>query len=396
MQRYISIKGNKNIIFDNKTKTYYLRKQVGGKRRVLTTGIKGEVSVKKDEDGRVYAIPRSGYQRACKVSENLSIDNEKKERPTFEENFNLTLALQKNKAKRTYILALDGDKNVRPFFIQQCPFIDEFESDYERYWNLFRNYKKTRNPTRKLAHDRKYLVMVLRRAKKRGQIGTSFSKSDFPLNEVSEAVGKALTDEQVRRLIAAAKALGHNNLKIQIMLAVTMGLRKSEILGLQKDEIDLESREIDLAPARLKIRKARQIKVPIANDVYPLIGELVEQAKGPHIFPLRLQSPMGVNYNWHLPQNSMAKSWKSVKDLAGVDCRFHDLRHTCITNMVQAGIHLATISKMCGCSLAMANKVYDRVNEPVKEKLRNVFTGKFNTNKSTKKERSASKMRAKK
>lgn len=48
-------------------------------------------------------------------------------------------------------------------------------------------------------------------------------------------------------------------------------------------------------------------------------------------------------------QDTVKKSWKSVCDVAKVDgLRFHDLRHSAITRMVQSGIASAVVMKLSG------------------------------------------------
>lgn len=51
------------------------------------------------------------------------------------------------------------------------------------------------------------------------------------------------------------------------------------------------------------------------------------------------------------PHNPMARfkaSWEKAKKDANVECRFHDLRHTAISRMVDAGVPLPKAAKIVG------------------------------------------------
>ena len=50
------------------------------------------------------------------------------------------------------------------------------------------------------------------------------------------------------------------------------------------------------------------------------------------------------------PINSLKKAWESAKGRAGVRCRFHDLRHTACTRMVERGVPLPVIASIVGWS----------------------------------------------
>jgi integrase len=51
------------------------------------------------------------------------------------------------------------------------------------------------------------------------------------------------------------------------------------------------------------------------------------------------------------PQKPMARfkaSWEKAKRDAGIECRFHDLRHTAVSRMIDAGVPLPKIAKIVG------------------------------------------------
>jgi integrase len=259
----------------------------------------------------------------------------------------------------------------------QCPFLDFFENNYEQFWARYKTYMARIKPGKKLGHDRRYLIMVLRRAKKQKIINTDFVKGDFPLQEVSESVGRALEPGEVKKLLETARALKNEKIYQQIKIAVYLGLRKKEILHLSKEEVDLKKREIALDPKRVKTRRRRKVPIPIHDDVFPILKELVEMACGKFLFPKRETAEKGAPVDWEKPQTDLSSVFQRVRDNAGVNCRFHDLRHTAITNMVAAQVPPTTISKIMGCGLDLLNRIYDHLLSKTKDDIRKLDPGRY-------------------
>src|SRR5580692_10400924 len=52
------------------------------------------------------------------------------------------------------------------------------------------------------------------------------------------------------------------------------------------------------------------------------------------------------------PMGSIKEAWEAAKVRAGVKCRFHDLRHTSVSRMLDAGVPIAKVAKIVGWSPA--------------------------------------------
>ena len=384
MSRFVRIKNAKNITFDTKTNTYYFEQQIDGKRKQWSTGVKGQVEIIQEKN-KNYAIPKKGISKAKLVVYEFQskLRPNKLDRAKFVDAFDLALKVQSSKSKRTFIVAKDGDKNLRTFFTKEVPYLDNFIGNYENYWSEYILFKKRENPNRKLDHDRRYLIFVLKRALKKDLISKDFNKSDFPLNEVTHPIGKGLEDEEVRRLLTSAKENNYDVLYLQILMAVTMGMRKGEILSLKIFHIDLEKKEIDLDPNNLKIRRKRSVEIPIADSVFDDLKNHVNRIKmtmptnAPgFLFPKKFTNISGTPINWFEHQESLS-TFSRLKVLSQVKCRFHDLRHTAITNMVRKRIPITTISKVCGVGIELINRIYDHVNTDSKKEIRELFNGRF-------------------
>jgi integrase len=363
MSRYLETE-HPQIKLHSANKTFYFRGTVQGRfheRSLKTKSFK----LAKDRAQKIIA--------AAMGVDGFHLDTKKRYR--FGEAFDLVLKIQSTKHESTYQQAkfiIDG--HLRHWFEKNCPFIDRMERHYEEVWAEYQLDQKSKKE-RKLAHDRRYLVMTLKRASNKGWLKKIFTKKDFELNEAYEPVGKYLADEEIARLLTAASK--YPRLYLQVMMAVYMGMRISEILHLRKDEIDLGKREINLDPNRLKIRRPREVPIPIAEDVFSLLKIAYDEAPGDYLFPAWYTNIQGQPIDPNEPQDDNRHHWKKVREAAKLQLRFHDLRHTAITNMLKAGMPEVAVRKIVGASEPTIRRVYAHIETEMRDQFRNVFRGKF-------------------
>ena len=161
---------------------------------------------------------------------------------------------------------------------------------------------------------------------------------------------KVLTEEEMQRFLIQAKYDGYFEI---CLLALTTGMRRGEIMGLQWQDLDFES-------GKLKIRRqayylngkmqtsepktktsTRTIKLPEA--VLNVLKKLKETTDSRWMFP----SPKVDD----VPRNPNTLQKKIRKVLERADCkriRFHDLRHTFATTALANGLDIKTLSSIIG------------------------------------------------
>jgi len=293
------------------------------------------------------------------------------QRRTLSDAFDLLLKIQSSQARNTFAQTRCSVQHLRPWFTENAPYLDTFETDFEEIWAMYRAAsagKMTwKGKPRKLEHDRRYLVMGLKRAQTKGWIKRSFTKKDFVLNEVHEEIGRALSDDESNRLLKSAEF--HPRTRIQIMMALTMGMRHGEILKLRVEEVNLEKRIINLDAARVKTRKPRKVPIPISNPVLSELTQRVRDAKGTCVFPMESDA--------NRPQVENRHQWNKVRRDSGVKCRFHDLRHTWASNMISMGAPQDHIVKVGGFTAQVMSRVYSHMQEDAQNKFRSAFDERF-------------------
>jgi integrase len=163
------------------------------------------------------------------------------------------------------------------------------------------------------------LKAVCRHAYKQGWIGENLSGRITMLKERNKRE-VYLTKTQVKTLAAASTL---PEARTAIMLAAYTGLRASELLALSKASVHGDS--LRVAPG--KTGKPRV--VPVAKAILPLLSRL----------PLEL-----TYWQWH-------KDFLRARKAIGMPhLRIHDLRHTCASWLINAGVDLYTVGKILGHS----------------------------------------------
>jgi integrase len=126
-----------------------------------------------------------------------------------------------------------------------------------------------------------------------------------------------------------------SHLRPIIIAALDTGCRRGELFKLQWGDVDLTSRTIKIRAMNSKTARPRIL--PITPRLQHELEKLYEVSGG---------NPDELVFGIH---DTVKKSWKSICQKAGLEnLRFHDLRHSAITRMVQSGIASAVVMKLSG------------------------------------------------
>lgn len=156
------------------------------------------------------------------------------------------------------------------------------------------------------------------------------------LLEENNLIERILTTEEEIRLLDNSAA----HLKIVIITALNTGMRIGEIVSLRWEEVDLENNIITITQKNSKSKKERKLHVnPILR---PILVELrLKAGSKEHVF-LNIKGEK---------INKIRTAFKGACRRAGLTgIRFHDLRHTAATRMVESDINIVAVSKILGHS----------------------------------------------
>ena len=203
---------------------------------------------------------------------------------------------------------------------------------------------------------------------------------------------KTLDDYQVRQLLQAAE---ETRMQTLFWIAVSTGLRKGEILGLKWSDLDWNNgrlqiqrqvqriKGVGLVLCEPKSASGRRVIILGEKTLDRLRKHKEEQYRERNragdmwkendlIFP----SPNGTI----LDQSKVNKVYKKCLQKAGLpNLRFHDLRHSAATLMLQQGIHPKVVQERLGHSdISLTLNIYSHVlpsmQEEAAEKMDELFT----------------------
>ena len=175
-------------------------------------------------------------------------------------------------------------------------------------------------------------------------------------------VGFGLSLAEARRLLAAVRA---DRLYAVYVLALSVGLRRGELLGLRWADVDLDGGELHVRQAVHRVggelrftepktrHSRRTIPLPaLARDAlreHKARQATDRLAAGPgwRDSGLVFTTATGTGIE---PRN-LNRHWYGLRTRAGLpSVRFHDLRHTCVTLLLDAGVPPHIVQAIAGHS----------------------------------------------
>ncbi len=173
------------------------------------------------------------------------------------------------------------------------------------------------------------------------------------------------TEEQVRAFIAAAKGHPYEAL---FFLALTTGMRKGEILGLMWTDVDWEkstlrvNRQLQpvsyeggaLVPTKTKSGRRR---IMVGKGALALLKAHRERQETQKAVAGNRWQEHGMIFTTsigtYIDQTKVSRAFKHILREAGLpDLRFHDLRHTSISILLDNGTPVFTVQSRAGHSKA--------------------------------------------
>lgn len=161
-----------------------------------------------------------------------------------------------------------------------------------------------------------------------------------------------LSDEERESLLRACKASSNPFLYPVVVLALSTGMRKSEIMKLTHSDIDLFVGRIVLQQTKNGERRL----IPLTGHALEVLKELAldRQQHIAFLFPSENAScPMDLRFPWE----------QALKKAQITNFRFHDLRHSAASYLVMNGATLVEIAEILGHKTLAMVKRYAHLSE---------------------------------
>jgi integrase len=168
--------------------------------------------------------------------------------------------------------------------------------------------------------------------------------------EERKDIGRALSPEEEARLLESAGNKGRWHTAAVIIRALLLtGMRSGELTGAAWGQVDFERRVLTVGRAKTSCGTGRQI--PMNNDLFLLLSAHAAwfTAKFGAARPEYYLFPFGsVPNDPTRPTTTLKTAWDSIRADSGVSCRLHDLRHTAVTKLAEAGTPESTMLSLVG------------------------------------------------
>lgn len=173
--------------------------------------------------------------------------------------------------------------------------------------------------------------------------------------------GKGLSVAQARLLL---KYAAEDRLHALYVLAVAMGMRRGELLGLLWEAVDFErgtlivERSLQRVAGELQLVRPKTRSSVRTVPLPPLVMQALEEHRERQaqeraaagdgwkerglVFTSRVGTP--------LEPDNLRRSWYPLRKRLGLDVRFHDLRHSCVTLLLDLGVPPHIVQQIAGHS----------------------------------------------
>jgi integrase len=172
-------------------------------------------------------------------------------------------------------------------------------------------------------------------------------------------VNRGLTTAQARDLLSAAHG---DRLYALYALAVVLGLRRAELLGLRWDDVDLDGRRLVVTNTLQRVAgELRLMPTKTEGSVRTIpLPSLAVEALTEHRDRQRAER-MAAGARWResghvftstvgtpLEPDNLRRSWDPIRRGLGLSIRFHDLRHTCVSLLLDLGAPPHVVREIAG------------------------------------------------
>lgn len=187
---------------------------------------------------------------------------------------------------------------------------------------------------------------------------------------------KPLTVKQCKAFLEAAE---DDRLYAYFVLAISTGLRESEMFGLQWSDIDLKAKTLRVNRRLLEVDGEFDVDIPKTATGRRMVNlpKVATKALSEHKARMKKAGTLDSPWVFHdtrggplRRQNVMRRHFRKILENAGLPrVRIHDLRHTAATLLLAAGEHPKVVQERLGHSrISTTLEIYSHVLPGMQEK----------------------------
>jgi site-specific recombinase XerD len=291
------------------------------------------------------------------------------------------IEIEKNYSKYTLEKYAHYLETFREWFVKhyQQEYIERLTPEIVRSFRLFLSHHEDRFGRLKSVTTQSYYIIglrsFLRYLSRKGFKSLAPEKVDLPKAESRSL--KFLSREQVERLLAMPDLTKNDGLRDRTILEVlfSTGLRVSEMARLDRDKIDLKSREFGI------IGKGRRPRVVFLTERAAswLAKHLSSREDNNKPLWIRLSGPKvdptSGSEKLRLSVRSIQRIVEKYRRMAGLPIRVspHVLRHSFATSLLQNGADLRSVQEMLGHKNVSTTQIYTHVTNPQLKQVHDKF-----------------------
>jgi integrase len=181
----------------------------------------------------------------------------------------------------------------------------------------------------------------------------------------AEKIGRVISTNEEMALLSECRTSRSRSLYVAVVLALQACLRYSEIQQLRWQHIDLGRRTITVGKSKTDAGEGRVI--PMSRFLYETLAlwtaQFPDHRLNHFVFPAEKYGQNGSVYSMDAtrPIGTWKYAWRDARKRAGVSCRFHDLRHTGCTRLLDAGVPHPVVAEIMGWSTSTAIRMIKEV-----------------------------------
>ena len=176
---------------------------------------------------------------------------------------------------------------------------------------------------------------------------------EVPLVRVPRTLPKILAPAEVTALLGALRT--HRD-RAMVYAMVLGGLRRCEVLGLRLADIQVPERSLFIAEGK----GGHQRVIPISNTFFSSVGDYLRHERPREADTDRVFVTLkGPNRGRPMTAHGVDKILQASRVRAGLErATCHQLRHTCLTRLREAGMELEAVQAQAGHASIESTRIY--------------------------------------